>query len=340
MAWLQFCKHSPINFRNFMAVPKLVNPKAVSLCLRSFLLMDRAGDAELALDKLVGARVRVSTPNAAAWGYPFDWEARAFSIRAGTPNLICTAYSVRAIAAAAKRGAIKQGLAGEIIIDAARFVADNLLRRRPDGKSYVAYVPATDAVIHNVTAWGAYIFAEAARITGQKNWRDKALATADTVIQAQTREGFWHYGERSHHRFVDGFHTGYILEALTCIEDRLECRFNQAIVRGLDDYQNHFFSVDGRPFYYRNDLFPLDCHAAAQGALTFFLVRSSDEHECLAQKILQWAIRDMWNSKEGYFRYQRNGYWTNSINYFRWTQAWMLLALTTAQAPDLARQMM
>jgi len=35
----------------------------------------------------------------------------------------------------------------------------------------------------------------------------------------------------------------------------------------------------------------------------------------------------MW-SKKGYFYYQKHRFYTNKISYMRWSQAWMLLAIS------------
>jgi hypothetical protein len=44
--------------------------------------------------------------------------------------------------------------------------------------------------------------------------------------------------------------------------------------------------------------------------------------------ILQWAFKNMW-SKKGYFYYQKTRFIKNRVPYMRWSQAWMLFALST-----------
>jgi hypothetical protein len=39
-----------------------------------------------------------------------------------------------------------------------------------------------------------------------------------------------------------------------------------------------------------------------------------------------WAIENL-RSPRGYFYYQRNRFYTNRIEYMRWSQAWMSYAL-------------
>ncbi len=75
--------------------------------------------------------------------------------------------------------------------------------------------------------------------------------------------------------------------------------------------------------YYDNSLYPIDSTALAQSILT--LTRFS-EYE-LAEKIALWAIQNM-QSKKGYFYYQNHKLLKNKISYMRWSNAWMLLALS------------
>ena len=48
----------------------------------------------------------------------------------------------------------------------------------------------------------------------------------------------------------------------------------------------------------------------------------------LARRVFNWAVENMWD-KRGYFYYQITPYYKNKITYMRWSQAWMLLALST-----------
>jgi hypothetical protein len=48
----------------------------------------------------------------------------------------------------------------------------------------------------------------------------------------------------------------------------------------------------------------------------------------LAHKVYQWAMENM-RDDAGYFYYQIQPLYKNRISYMRWSQAWMLLALST-----------
>jgi hypothetical protein len=48
----------------------------------------------------------------------------------------------------------------------------------------------------------------------------------------------------------------------------------------------------------------------------------------LANEVYKWAMDNLWNEKE-FLYYQILPYTNNKISYLRWSQAWMLLAIST-----------
>ena len=66
------------------------------------------------------------------------------------------------------------------------------------------------------------------------------------------------YGARSHHQFIDGFHTGYNLEALYELKHSLQTdEFDESIDHGLAYYKTHLLKqMDCK--YYHNNRYPLD----------------------------------------------------------------------------------
>ena len=68
---------------------------------------------------------------------------------------------------------------------------------------------------------------------------DQALKAARLSANEQSKDGAWLYGSNNFHNFIDGFHTGYNLEALSFIKDELKIYdFDKNIEIGYHYYLN------------------------------------------------------------------------------------------------------
>ena len=105
--------------------------------------------------------------------------------------------------------------------------------------------------------------------------------------------------------------------------------YNDNIKDGLKYYYEQQFSRDGWAYWRLPSKYPVDIHNQSQGIITFVKFKDHNKkYEQFARKIAEWTIKNMQNSK-GYFYYQKWPILNNKVNYLRWNQAWMLLALTT-----------
>ena len=320
LAWLQVFKRNPINLRKLALVPKTHNAKALSLFTRSYLVQGKQADVDHCLKIMLNNRASSKDWGNGAWGYPFDWQAKAFFVPKSMPNVICTAYAVLALKA--------HGSHDELIIEAANFVEKHLTRNDDSGR-YIAYVPCSSAMVHNASLWGAYILLQAYALNKQQSFLELANDAIDYTLNAQSADGSWAYGMMPHHQFIDGFHTSYILEALyRCNEVLKSERIEKAIASGLIYYSEQFFESDGLPKYYHNNPYPVDPHSAAQAILTFTLI-DRKKHKALIDRIVDYTLNNLWDEKRGAFIYQKHKRFDNKITYIRWTQAWMHLALST-----------
>ncbi|MFC5694221.1 hypothetical protein ACFPU0_01455 [Pseudomonas sp. GCM10022186] len=332
LAWLQLGKRSPINLRPLLRVPKRRNPKGVGLFI-SGLLQDyrRTGEArylqearELA-DWLLAQRSDPREWTHSCWGYHFDWQARAFYVPAGKPNIITTCYVARALHELGQLSA-DQALI-DIALDCARFIATHLYTQA-DGRDFYAYIPGERAFVHNASLWGAAWCAFAGTQLGDEGLVAQALRVARQSVREQAADGSWVYGARHHHQFIDGFHTGFNLEALCMLRDATGSdEFDACIGQGYAYYLNTFFEEDGTARYYNDSVYPIDMHSFAQAAFTLIKVGGGASDLQLCDKVLQRAIELLYRPDKGQFIYQKSSWLTNRINYTRWTQAWAYYSL-------------
>ncbi|MBR9884885.1 MAG: aspartate-semialdehyde dehydrogenase [Oceanospirillales bacterium] len=332
LAWLQLGKRSPVNLRPLLLVPKRRNPKGVGLFIAG-LLQDyqRTGEgdylreARVLSDWLLTQRSASVEWQHSCWGYHFDWQARAFYVPAGKPNIITTVYVARALFELGKL--VEDAGLIDVALDSARFISRHLYTEA-DGRCFYAYIPGESAFVHNASLWGAAWCCFAGKQLGDKALVDQAMDVARQSVAEQGEDGSWVYGERHHHQFIDGFHTGYNLEALSLLSDAMHTdEFSGCIRRGYRYYVDNFFESDGTAKYYNDSVYPIDMHSFSQAVFTLLKVGGGPEDRLLCDKVVQRAIELMYLPNKGQFIYQKTRWVNNRINYARWTQAWAYNAL-------------
>lgn len=328
LAWIQGHKRSAINLRPVLGVPKARNPKGIGLFILGMLEdYQRTKDdsylneAQELADWLLTQQSDKSVWNHACWGYHFDWNARAFFVPRGKPNVITTIYVAQALYALGKQVANQQYI--DTAFDAANFIV-NTLYSEHDGRQFFAYIPGEEAFVHNASLWGAAWVAFVAVETDNQAYKDLAIKVARQSVSEQGADGSWVYGARHHHQFIDGFHTGYNLEALDLIRKSLKTdEFDSAIDSGMEYYKRELIEEDGTAKYYHNNRYPLDMHSVTQAVITLIKVSGKQQDIELAGKIIRNSIETLYMPGKGRFVYQQHKYFTNKVDYMRWTQAWV-----------------
>ena len=96
----------------------------------------------------------------------------------------------------------------------------------------------------------------------------------------------------------------------------------------MEFYRNEQFLPDGRCKWRYPRVWPIDIHNQAQGIITFSKLRDiRADYLPFANTIAKWTI-DVMKDESGYFYYQKWPFMMNKIQFIRWGQAWMLLALS------------
>lgn len=339
LAFLQFHKRSPINFRRIFKVPRSQNPKALALFLTSCIKLaklDLLSDDTLIPELIKKIIKSASVKNDSyGWGYNFDWQALTGFIPRGTPNVVCTSFVGHSLLDAYNYNPNPYLI--NIVESSANLIKNHFYYKKTNSEVFINYIPIdikTKQVIpiHNANLLGASLLSRVARITNNADMMNQALEALKYSLSKQHDDGAWDYGEwdRPSQRWIDNFHTGFNLCSIRRIGQDVDTLvFEPYIIRGLHYYQKHFFKENGAPRYYHNKLYPIDIHSSAQSIITLLSLKDLDRgNSQLAESILTWTISHMYDRK-GFFYYQKNRWSTNKISYMRWSQAWMLLALST-----------
>jgi hypothetical protein len=328
----QAVKRFPINLRPLLLVTKTPNPKGIALFLSSIVRLSKIGVAKDSQEvrALADTLLALRSPGQrySCWGYNFDWQTRNELVPSGSPNIICSTFAANALLDA--HGGAQDSPWLEAAISTAEFILDILYWRLGSSVACFSYTPLERSEIHNANLLGAAFLCRIGREAGQRRFFEPALDAARYSVSKQHADGSWSYGEAPHQEWIDNFHTGFNLVALKRIGEYAETvEFDAAVRRGFDFYRAHFFREDGAPRYYHDATYPLDIHSVAQSIITLVEFEELSKGSLhLARLVLNWATANMWDPS-GFFYFQQRRYFTVRIPFMRWSQAWMLLALST-----------
>ena len=328
----QALKRSPVNIRRLLLIPKTQNPKATALFLTALLKLSRLGVPSqedlvgMMLEKLVVLRSR-NTPYW-CWGYSFPWQTRTIVVPRGAPNLVCTSFVANALLDAFEYNHESRYLS--MATSAAKYFLNDLYWTGSDAIACFSYpLSALRTRVHNANFLGAALLCRVSKYSGDKKFLEPALKVARYSAGKQHEDGSWDYGEAPTQRWIDNFHTGYNLCALWSICRSAETtEFESCIRRGFEFYRAHFFREDGAARYFHDRTYPIDIHCVAQSIITLLSLRDLDPGNVrLAHSVFRWAMNRMWDD-QGFFYYRVLRFGTIRTSYMRWSQAWMLLALS------------
>jgi hypothetical protein len=270
-----------------------------------------------------------------AWGYHFPVHTRFFSYEPSTPNLIVTAFVAKGLAAVTKAGIID---CTTELQGAVNFILERLPRVTDHTGQSIGYVPGETAVVHNANLLAALVLCEAGDTAtappsgpGPEMWVDQALACARFTVARQAADGSWAYSEEAYGRWVDGFHTGFVLEGLAAVvraSDDSELRM--ALVRGLRFYVAQLFGPQGEPKYRPESPYPYDALSAAQGIETLHVaLRHTGLGDSPSEAVpgqLEWIRSNLLRSNSR-VAYQVHRGWTDRREFPRWASAPLMSAL-------------
>lgn len=358
LAVLQGVKRCPVNLRPLLRIPAGMNPKCLALLLLATSNQPRLAAPEARrhlADLLIAlashpdgsavypgrqARAEIGSdfaqvpPAAVGWGYDFPWQARTTYMPPFYPTVVCTSFVVDALAAA------EHPAAGAAIRGAAEFVRRHLNRHTDTTGSCYSYSPNDRTRVFNASLFAGKILARAALAAESSeagHLRDEAIRTVDYVVARQRADGAWVYGEAGHWKWIDNLHTGYVLGTIAdigrLIGDRK--RWEAPLARGLAYYCTHFFGADLTPWYFADRPGLLDSHTVGQSALTLLAFHEVDPAlPGQARRVLEIGVERLFDPRRRGFMYQRGRVLKRGTIYMRWSQAWMLRAMTACLARE------
>jgi hypothetical protein len=340
LALIQICKRSPLNLRSLLLVPPGFNPKGGALFMMGQLNLQKhtgnevhANEASILFQRL--QRAAIERKKGLGWGYNFDWQARAFYVPQGTPNLVTSVYVGRALLAYHERFNDREAL--RLALGVTDFILAEMIKFESQRYLCYNYIPGNDAEVHNANLLGASHLARTLEYlpeAKQADVRQKILKSVRFSVSDIQENGSWPYGTTPFHRWVDNFHTAFNIECLMDIGDALKTdEFLPALERVTDYYLSCLFTAEGIPKYFNTKLYPLDVHVLAEAIVLMKRIPGAcipvnPTRRAQIEQGLAGLLRPF-QDKAGFFYHQQLSVsrW-NRIPYIRWGQAWMFYALS------------
>jgi hypothetical protein len=254
------------------------------------------------------------TAGPSAWGYPWDMQTRWSFYRAGTPNVVATAFAAGALLEAGDDHALRAR-------EAAQWALDQLWVE-PEG--YFGYHPGRPVNIHNASLLGAWLVHVAG--VGGGVCVQRAI---ERTLDAQRADGSWPYGEGANLGWTDSFHTGYVLVCLDRMRD-VEPGIEEAVARGAAYYER-FFDATGRALLWATKPYPEDGHSAGTGLTTLALLH---RHGLIGRELVERVARRVLDAvlHGGHVVHRRYRGGRTTVRYLRWCDAHVALGLVDAVA--------
>lgn len=345
LAIIQGFKISPLNLRNFAMVPKEYNPKGIGLLLLGYCNVfhiihkypnweEELGTAEQIKRHIVELAdllivLQSKGYSGACWGYNFDWQARRlFLFPKYTPTIVATTFCALSLIEAYKITGNKCYL--DTAISSSDFVVNDLHRTRYNNGFLFSYSPLKgNDQVFNASLLGSSLLSCCYYYTKDEKIRSLAEQSVLACCSGQRVDGAWRYGLLPVQNWVDSFHTGYNIDALITYQEYTgDMKYNVYIQKGFNYYICNFFDSNGRPKYYDNKVYPIDIHCPGQLLVTLSKYHKLGEFHNIADKVLDWTIQNMQDSRNGYFYYQIRPYFKSKIPYMRWSNAFMFYSMS------------
>ncbi len=269
-----------------------------------------------------------------SWGYHFAVHTRFFHYPASMPNAIVTSYALKGLAELTAAGLAD---CRNELAEGARFLLDGLPRVKDESGCCFGYLPSSSIVIHNANMLVALALVRAGIALADDALLDLAADAARFTCARQRDDGAWEYSEQEDGRWVDGYHTGFLLEGLAAVRlVRPAAELDAAFESGMGYYLAHLFGPGGEPRYYADGGPPYDALSAAQGLETLALLPVTRGGEAVSETLralLGWIQRRLLRP-DGRVAYQAHAHWTDARVFARWSSAPMAAALAAVALGD------
>jgi hypothetical protein len=265
------------------------------------------------------------------WGYPFSWETRHGTMRAGVPLITTVPYVYEAFRQVHQIDGRQAWLDVMESIAQHSFEAYHDIVTSPNASS-CSYNPEPNepGMVVNASAYRAFLLTQAAQDFQDDKYQQTADRNLNFVLETQNADGSWPYSAEGERNFVDHFHTCFVLKALSKIEALTgNLEVTRAIERGVTYYLANLFDEDEMPKPF-----------SRRPRLTVYKHELYDYAECINVGVLlqgrfpelDGIVRRLvrlegWQKPDGAFRARKLLFGWDNTPMHRWAQSQMFRSL-------------
>jgi hypothetical protein len=332
IAFEQTVRRVPFNLRPALRITKKHSTKAMGYFACGYLRLYKVTGRQHYLDKAFECLSWLQNNysrgySGYAWGNAFDHQSRGGYLAQDVPTVVWTSFIGWSFIDAYELLSQPEYL--DVARSSCRFILYDLGRRQvTDHSVCISYIPQQRLEIHNANMLAVSLLARVYKHSKEPELLEVAQKALRYTMDSQLADGSWYYGEGLRYHWVDGYHTGFVLDSLYWyMQATGDDRYKTHLIRGMDYYKEHL--ADGViPKHYRNNTFPIDIQAVAQTIQTFaFIPKEFHGDLTWSNEIASWAIKHM-QDHLGYFYFRKGRLFINKTPFLHWGQSTMLAALT------------
>lgn len=331
-----------INVRPIMNIPIDYNGKGIGLFLNAYCNLYELACAkpqeaplpkEVCLSRIeylgdLLISLRHKAVKGYGWGYPMTWVCRDFQFPPNTPTAVASSFAVDALFHAYETTGRENFK--NVALETATFVLEDLFRTPYKNGFIFSYSQYKgNDTVYNASLLAARILLQCYKYTKNEDYLTIARTAIDTCVNDQEEDGSWKYGLQPSQSWIDNFHTAYNLESIWEYKRITgENRYDDSLKRGVMFMLKNHFDDKGVPKYFHNKQYPIDIHCCGALYPVLYKLGLFNENEQLASSVYDWTMRNMWSERKHYFYFQHHKWFVNKAPLMRWSQAFMMNALS------------
>jgi len=177
-----------------------------------------------------------------------------------------------------------------------------------------------------------YIYYVKDKYIDQYNIQNISIDLIETLLMHQNTNGSWIYGYTFDFKELNNidFHQGFIIDSLLEINKLNlinKSNIEKSYFKGLIFMVKNQIDEKGFFKWRYPQKYPIDIHNQAQGIISLSKYKGK-KFDSLLKNIVNYTIKFFWDERKKYFYYQKKLFYTIKIPYIRWSEAWMLYALS------------